>query len=301
MGHTMKILNLIFLIIFCIVLLVFPAHAVASSNEKVQSHESSVIKPKDLTHNKKKLEQEVEGQSRSTEIFSTSFGAALGGFLGASIWFIVRSLIARLRPNKNVIKSYSCANRINLGDNNEMDGELKHYHGKRVDNYSELRFKNPVWEWTKKAVGNVESGDAVIYGPYSTDFAESGKYSVAFMVKGMGFTQPQDITRDVPVLLLDVNRSIEQYVPVDGKIKHVIAQNRFAVRYVRASELATSEWQSFELVFNCDGPGLWEYRVYAYDGVSLQPDNIIGEFGPNVRIFFDKVTISKINKVQISW
>ena len=250
----------------------------------------------------KGMEQEVDGQSRSTGIFLTSFGAAIGGFLGASIWFFVRFLIARLRPRKSLIKSYSCANKINLGDNNEVDGELKHHHGKRVDDESELRrlgFKNPVWEWTKDTAG-VGSGGSVIYGPYSTDFAESGKYSVVFMVKGMGFTQPQDITRDVPVLLLDVNRSIEQYMPVDGNIVNLQAQNRFAVRYIRASELATGEWKSFELVFNCDGPGLWEYRVYAYDGVSLHPDNI-RQFGSNVRIFFDKVTISKINKMQIPW
>ena len=270
----MKILNriiliflyiIIFLIIFWIVLLVFPAH---------------------------------------TEIFSTnSFGAALGGFIGASIWFFLRFLIAQVRPNKNVIKSYLCANEINLGDKNEVDGELKHYHGKKVHDYSELKslgFKNPVWEWTKEIVGNVASGDAVIYGPYSTDFAESGIYSVAFMVKGMGFTQSKDITKDRLVLLLDVNRTIEQYVPDGDKIKNIQPQNRFAVRYVRASELATLEWKSFELVFNCDGPGLWEYRVYAYDGVSLRPNNI-GKFDENIRIFFDKVTISKINKVQISW
>ena len=266
MGHTMKILNLIFLIIFCIVLLVFAAHAVASSNE----------------------------------IFWTSFGAALGGFLGATIWFSI--LIARLlRSKKNFIKSYSCANKINLGDNDEMDGELKHYHGKRVDNNSELGVKNPVWEWTRDSVGRGKVNDAVIYGPYSTDFAESGKYSVVFMVKGKGFTQAEDISRDVPVLLLDVTRTIEHYIPnVDGGIQNIKVHNRFAVKYVRASELATLEWKSFELVFNCDGPGLWEYRVYAYDGVSLRPNNI-GKFDENIRIFFDKVTISKINKVQISW
>jgi hypothetical protein len=296
----MKTFKLLFLSIN-IIFLILTNYSIASPDKDIRT-KGSITRTPSPTTVENRAGQVVQEKNQSNDIFWTSFGAALGGFLGASIWFFVRFLITKFRRDRIFIKSYSCANNINLGDNNEVDGELKHHHGKRIDNESELRrlgMKNAVWEWTRTPAG-VGSGGSVIYGPYSTDFAESGKYSVIFRVRGMGFTQPQDITRDVPVLHLDVNRSIEQYMPVGGKIENLQAQNRFAVRYVRASELASSDWKDFELVFNCDGPGVWEYRIYAYDGVSLTPDNI-SQFGANVRIFFDKVAIFKINKMNISW
>lgn len=289
----MRTVRLTLLIIFGLSFLFFTTSAIATTGKKNQSKTSSISKPSnfDLGNNG------AEEPSQSTGHFLTAFGAALGGFLGASLWFFVRFLIQRLRSKKDLIKEYSCASNINIGVQHEVDGELKHHYGKRIDNDSELN--NPVWEWNCKPT-EAGSGDAVIYGPYSTDFTESGKYSVIFRVRGMGFTQLKDITRDVPIILLDVNRSIEQYIPVDGKIKNVQAQNRFAVRYVRVSELAFGGWENFELVFNCDGTGVWEYRVYAYDGVSLKQDNI-SQFGSNIRIFFDKICISKINKSDIPW
>ncbi|MDY7036658.1 MAG: hypothetical protein SV375_10925, partial [Thermodesulfobacteriota bacterium] len=270
------------------------------SSERTSSPKPELVK---LNPELPPVVQSADKENRqSNVVFFTALGAALGGFLGASIWFFVRFLIERWRPKKDLIKTYLCASNINVGDNNEVDGELKHHHGKRVDDQFELQrieVSNPLWEWSREPAG-VGSGGSVIYGPYSTDFTESGKYSVTFRIRGMGFTQPKDITRDVPILLLDVNRSIERYVPVDGKIINLQAQNRFAVRYVRASELATGEWKDFELVFNCDGPGIWEYRVHAYDGVSLKPESI-NQFGASVRIFFDKVTISKVKKINIPW
>ena len=299
----MKKLKITFSIVLplFISILMFCSFVYAKENsEKTSSPKPELVKQN--TELRPVMQSSDKENKQSNVVFWTSLGAALGGFLGASIWFFVRFLIERWMPKKDLIKTYLCASNINIGDSNEIDGELKHHHGKRVDDQSELQrieVSNPLWEWTREPAG-VGSGGSVIYGPYSTDFAESGNYSVIFRIRGMGFTQPIDITRDVPILLLDVNRSIEQYMPVDGNIINLQAQNRFAVRYVRASELATGKWNDFELVFNCDGPGVWEYRVYAYDGVSLNPDSI-NQFGVNVRIFFDTITISKVKKINAPW
>ena len=78
-----------------------------------------------------------------------------------------------MRSKPTVIRTYLSASPQNLGDEHETDGELKHHHGKRVTaktDLEQLGVSHPVWEWSSVKCG-VQSRQAVIYGPYSTEFA----------------------------------------------------------------------------------------------------------------------------------
>src|ERR1700746_2639402 len=116
---------------------------------------------------------------------STLFWSAFGGFAGVLGFFFVKWVIERITTRKKFVVEYLCASELNQGQPTESAGELMHHHGKRISDIEELkvfRAKNPVWEWTRDAVGN-GSGASIIYGPYTTDFIEPGVYSVTFTIK----------------------------------------------------------------------------------------------------------------------
>lgn len=225
----------------------------------------------------------------SCEIFYSAFGAAIGGFIGVIIFYLVRLFIEWRQTRPSVVRIYLCGNDLNQGQDPESDGELKHNHGKRISNendYRKLGVKNPIWEWTRTPAGG--SGASVIYGPYSTDFAEPGLYSAIFSIRGIGLTKPTEIIKDLPLLELDVLKTIWS----EG------VQNKVARKFIRISDLAPGGWRDFELRFYSDGQGLWEYRVLAYDGLDGKPDHI-ANLGTEVRILFDKITIRNIKKFQL--
>lgn len=233
-------------------------------------------------------------------IFWSSVGAAAGGFVGVILFFLVRIYFEKSRTQPKVIATYLCGNNRNLGQATEAEGELMHHHGKRVVDPTELQkldTRHPVWEWTKSPVGR-DAGASTIYGPYATDFAKPGPYSAVFRVKATGLSHPDDITDDVVLLQLDVNKTISEYKPVGQGISILRAQYQTAIKYVRASELAQKGWVDFELRFYSDAQGVWEYRVTANDGLDSKPDNI-GRFGKEVRIIFDTVTIHEIKELQL--
>jgi hypothetical protein len=235
-------------------------------------------------------------------IFWSTVGSALGGFLGVIAFFLVRLYIEWKRSSPENIRTYLCGNDQNQGQDREHEGELLHHHGKRVSNESEYRkleAQNPLWEWTRQAVGR-GSGDTVIYGPYSTDFAEPGLYSATFVIRGIGFSKPTEILNDVVLLELDVNKTMPQLTSSQAGPAIYGVQYKIARRFIRISELAKGGWQEFELRFSSDGQGIWEYRVFAYDGLDNKPDNI-GRFGSDVRILFDRVSIQKISRLKLPW
>jgi len=235
-------------------------------------------------------------------VFLTAAGAAFGGFLGVVAFFLLRFYIEWVRSKPAHVRTYLFGNSLNQGQEDETEGELLHHHGRRVTDQNELNeldAKNPLWEWTKEPVGR-NSGAAVVYGPYATDFTEPGLYSAAFIIRGIGFTKPSEITKDVILLELDVNKSISKYTTFEDKLAAYAAQYKIARRFVRVSEIAVGGWQSFELKFYSDGQGLWEYRVFAYDGLYNKADNI-GRFGSEVRILLDKVIINKVRQFSLPW
>ena len=234
--------------------------------------------------------------------FESAFGSAVGGFLGVTLFFLVRFWIEVRRNKPKEIKKYCCGNDQNRGQNNEFEGELMHHHGKRIEDkaeYENFSVNYPIWEWTKIPCG-IRAGASVIYGPYSTDFSEPGLYSAVFNIRGIGFSRPTEIINDLILLEIDVNKTIPQYSASEEGAKIIGAQYKIALRYIKASELAIGGWQEFELTFYSDAQGLWEYRIIAFDGLDNKPDNI-GKFGDNVRILFDKIIIRKINKIQLPW
>jgi len=232
----------------------------------------------------------------------TTGGSALGALVGTFVFWGLRLQYAKMRSKPTVLREYLCSSPQNLGDEHETPGELMHHHGKRLADNAELQklgVSHPVWEWTPDKCG-VGSGYAVIFGPYSTDFADPGGYSAVFRIRAKGITAPEEIVRDLILLELDVNQTVSRFIPQGPTGTKFPDQQVAARRFIRASELGTKDWQEFELNFMSDCQGLWEFRIHAYDGTGKQP-NRIGEFGANVRIFFDTVEVRKINRLQLPW
>jgi hypothetical protein len=237
-----------------------------------------------------------------TPILLSTVGSAIGGFIGVILFFLIRYLIEIIRSRPVVIRVYLCGNLLNKGDKTEVDGEIKHHHGKLIlekSEYRELDVNNPIWEWTRDSAG-VGTGSTVIYGPYSTDFPEPGSYSAEFRIRGIGFSKPSEIKNNLILLELDVNRTLPQYTTSEKNLMIIPSQYKIARRFVCVSELAKGGWQDFKVPFHSDCQGLWEYRIFAYDGLYDKPDNI-GRFGKDVRILFDSITIKKENKLSLPW
>jgi hypothetical protein len=225
-------------------------------------------------------------------------GSGFGAYFGACFfWKYQRKVIAE-EAKPSVFKQYSCANDQNLGDANETDGQLKHHFGTRLDDPSELKkldAEHAVWEWNRTPCGDGK-GDCLIYGPYATEFTDDGPYSAVFRIKATGLPTPEDIKKDAIMVELDVNLTEYKLISgQEGPLKHPDQQVR-GRRFLTARELAKKDWQEFEVAFKAAPLGLWEYRVFAYDGMGQipKPDNI-ADFGTNVRIIFDTVTIKKHN------
>jgi len=235
--------------------------------------------------------------------FEASLGSAVGGFLGVTLFFLVRLWIEVRRSSPEEIQTYICGNAQNKGQEDECEGELMHHHGKRLSDkneYIELGASNPLWEWTRDTCGRKPTGASVIYGPYSTDFSEPGMYSATFFIRGIGFSKPDEIIDDLILLEVDVSKMMPQYSTDQGKLEIIGAQYKMARQFIRAKHLAKGGWLEFELSFWSDAQGVWEYRIVAYDGLDNKPDNI-GKYGANVRILFDKVVVRKINKFKLPW
>jgi hypothetical protein len=237
------------------------------------------------------------------QVFWNAAGAAVGGFLGVVILFLVKWGIEVARSKPKVVKIYQCASSINRGQKTEVEGELKHHHGKRVEIKEELEkidAKNPVWQWTRDRTGDnsFAKGGSIFYGPYATDLTDQGLYSIIFRIRGVGFTKPKEITNDVNLLKLDVNCILPQIVGVQQGVAGVQKHEDAGRRFVRVSELAQGGWQDFELRVWSNGRGIWEYRAWAFDGSGLDPDSF-ADLDKNVKIFFETVTIKKIQKVNL--
>jgi hypothetical protein len=231
-------------------------------------------------------------------LYWSAFGAAIGSLIVTALFFVMKLKIEEMRAKPELIKEYLCGNDLNQGQNTESDGELRHHHGRRVYNQDELKtldVNHPVWEWTRTPVGR-DKGASTIFGPYSTDFYKPGTYVATFRIKAKGISHPADITKDLILLKLDVNKSTPKYVPMGQGITIFQEQYSVGIRYVRASELAERAWKDFEIRIYSDAEGLWEYRVYANDGLDNKPDNI-RVFGENVQIFFDTIKIQRIPEV----
>jgi hypothetical protein len=234
-------------------------------------------------------------------MFLSAIGSGVGGFIGVIAFFCARVLFEWWRSKPKELKIYLFGNSQNRGQLGEFEGELMHHHGRYVNELESRRLgvEHPVWEWTKECVGR-DSGASVIYGPYSTDFAEPGLYSCTFCIRGIGFPKEFEIQNDLILLQLDVNQVTSQYYITEKGPTELKAQNQIARKFIKASDLARQGWQEFELPFYSDVHGLWEYRVIAYDGLDNKPDNI-GKFGFDARIFFDKIIIKQKNKFHLPW
>lgn len=239
----------------------------------------------------------------NNEVFLNAAGAAVGGFLGVLLLFLVKWLVELACSKPKLVATYQCASAINKGQVGEVEGELKHHHGKRVDNKDELArlgVSNPVWEWTRDHAGDnpLPKGASVFYGPYATDLTDPGLYVITFRIRGIGFTKPKEITNDVNLLRLDVNCILPEIVSHSQGVASVSKHEDAARRFVRVSHLAKDGWQEFELQVWSHGRGIWEYRAWAFDGAGFSPDNF-DRLDKGVRIFFDSVTIRKSGKLNL--
>ena len=56
-------------------------------------------------------------------VYWSSVGAAIGGFLGVIIFFIIRIYFEKKRTEPELIREYLCGNDGNQGQNTESEGE----------------------------------------------------------------------------------------------------------------------------------------------------------------------------------
>ncbi|MBU6402140.1 MAG: hypothetical protein KGS61_17615, partial [Verrucomicrobia bacterium] len=110
---------------------------------------------------------------------------------------------------------------------------------------------------------------------------------------GVGFSRPSEIVNDVILLELDIAKTLR--IADASGIKSIL--ETVARKFIRVSELAREGWQDYQVRFYSDARGHWEYRAFAFDGVRT-PDNI-GQFGREVRILFESVTVQKINRFTL--
>lgn len=238
------------------------------------------------------------------QTFQNAAGAAVGGFLGVIVFFLVRLRIAKLQARPKFVRSYSCAHDQNLGDANEYEGQLMHHHGRRLTDKNDLKTIGktaPIWEWTRSPCGQ-GGGATVIYGPYTTDFSEPGEYEVSFSVRAIGIPKKSELNHDPIILEFDVTRTTTRFVPASTQEGVMSFRPPITVsrHFVRASDLAQGGWIDIPVRFYAMGEGVWEYRVFAYDGVS-KPLNHLSHFKDTIRLFFEKVSISRIRKMVLPW
>jgi hypothetical protein len=239
----------------------------------------------------------------NNQFFWNAAGSALGGFVGVVVFFLVRLIIEKNRSRPTLVRTYQCASDINKGQAVEIEGELKHHHGKRVDNREELEklgVSNPVWEWTRDRAGDnpLPKGASIFYGPYATDLTDPGLYLIIFKIRGVGFTKPKEVTNNANLLRLDVNCILPEIVGLPQGVANVPKHEDAARLFVRVSDLAEDGWREFKLQVWSNGRGVWEYRAWAFDGSGFSPDNF-DKLDKGVRIFFDTVIITKISKFNL--
>lgn len=220
-------------------------------------------------------------------LFYSALGAAVGGALIAAI-------ITFFSWWKNWIgRTYYCCS-DNHGQKDEVECELKHNFGKKVDEkeVKKLKLKHPVWEWNRKRTGD-EKGASCIYGPYSTDFSDKpGNHTVTFRIRGMNFSIKNKTMKNIPILMLEVAKGEELYFKKkNDKFEKFQPQYIIARRLITAKDLIRKGWKKYKLKFYGDGKGLWEYRIDVYDGTGNILDNI-KKFGEKTRIFFDTIHVA---------
>jgi len=227
-------------------------------------------------------------------------GSAFGGFLGVIVFYLVKWKLEIIKAKPKLVAEYLCANFQNQGQESESEGDLMHHHGHRVHNIDELKKLGalyPVWEWTDEEVGRGK-GFSIIYGPYTTDFDEPCIYSITFVIRGTGLKQLENKTDDQILLELDVNKSTPDYaMKPSGDFLNFNFQNKATLGYVRVSDLAEQGWVDCVLRFYSDAKGIWEYRILPYHGFANAYTKM-REINPKARIFFDKIVIHKIPKIQ---
>ncbi len=233
--------------------------------------------------------------------FLSSLGSAVGGFVAILLFFGIRSVVAYFRSRPKLLRTYFCANCLNRGNvEKEMAGEIQHNRGRLVSDKEELKklgTKNDLWEYSKDPVHGGH-GSCIFYGPYSTDFSEPGSYCATFRIRGVGLSRPEELFEDYILLELDVSKKNTKFVPTEKGIAAFQYDTTMCRRFVRITELAAGGWKEFDLHFQADTHGIWEYRCFAYDGLNERADNC-SNLGKSVRILFDSVAIKKIRRFEI--
>lgn len=242
--------------------------------------------------------------------FWTACGSGFGGLLGAIVFFWYRQSRIDILNSPTLISSYFCVSKTNKGQAVEFDGDLKHHYGKIAQDFQTLGVDHPVWEWTKDKAGD-KTGTAVLYGPYSTDFPQPGRYEARFRICATGLPVERHLQNDFPLIELDVNQvrfvdgseentETDKSEPKEKEAKKSLDYHRrsfirISRKFIRARELADGQWHEFNLQFHSNAEGQYEYRAFVNDGLDGRRDTM-KDFGNSVRLFFDTVEIWKINE-----
>jgi hypothetical protein len=209
----------------------------------------------------------------------TALGSGLGAFVGVVLLFGLRWIMEVEKSKPKEIRWYDAVSKLNRGDKGEQNGELMHHFGKRTP-HPDIPGRE-VWECVKIPAGDHhQNASAYIYGPYSSDCHEPGVYIARFRIRGLGFGKPHEVEVDRNVLILDVAQNC--LTSHDGKWLEL--NNRVAISFLKARDIARDGWQDYEVRFHSDGRGTWEYRAIPYD------DNL-SKCGQDARVLIDSITV----------
>lgn len=217
----------------------------------------------------------------SSDVFLSTVGAAIGGLLGTILYNYLGSKAEEVNVYPCCPKASRDQLQLDVGERRELLGDLQHSFG-----YP----SGTVWKWSRNAWkldGRGNEGNHLIYGPHTTELTPPGVYRVIFRLRATGLPRQIRDVNNENIIILDIFRQ--------GSIGPNGQQDRqYAIKFIRAKDLADSNWHEPWLDVYSDGTGFWEYRVVILDEHSdLYPDHL-KRFGDDVQLEFEWIKVVRL-------
>lgn len=231
-------------------------------------------------------------------IVLSAFGSALGGFLGAILFFKYRERIEKRVKAPKLQREYFLGMATKKKEGELVQAELGL--GSILNNNDILKslgFKDSVFKFDyQKVLPPTVPDQYIFYGPYNEDLNQRGKYEVKFIITGTGFDEKASHeVKESVILFLDVLRWV-----VKGERNQSVPET-LCKRYLKYKDFINPIGKkSFSLYIYSDGYGTWEYRA-------LLPENIqdvaqvLSQNGAKFILYFEKIEIIYHPEISLPW
>jgi len=214
---------------------------------------------------------QIASSNLSFELWKTVITVAITLIGSAFLKYVIRWFRYR-KP----IRTYKCAEENPTGFE---FGFMKHSYGESTTDVK----SNSTVVW-KHTIDRIDGGACTLYGPYSADFGEPGKYTITFRIKVCGVDE-----FDLDLLHIEVARCHFQMVTRNGNpnFEHThqspIKRSSFSGKDLFKMN---GEYRDFELDCYIPSDGIFEYRAW-----------ITNVFDPEKHTFyFDEVRVCRSHK-----